>query len=410
MNIMIINHYAGSPEMGMEFRPYYFAREWVEMGHRVDIIAADYSHLRRVNPEVKRDFQEEIIDGIHYHWIKTVRYDQNGVKRALSMAQFAGKLWVHTKKIIKEISPDAVICSSTYPLDTYVGQRIRRKSRKRVKLVHEVHDMWPISPIEIGGMSPKHPFIQVMQMAENSFCKKSDAVVSLLPAAKKYFVRHGMRPDKFVHIPNGIVLEEWTANGENIPKPMAEHFKKNQEAGKFNLCFFGSIHKTYNLDLLIETVIKMNVADKLAVTFVGPGHDKAELMQMCKGYENIFTFFDPINKNAIPDLFHYIDATFVGAKSQKIFRFGICMNKLFDAMMGGKPILYMVEAPNNYVEDYKCGITIKGNNIQALQRGILELLNLNDGQKKQMGENGMHAVEKYFNYYSLARRFEEVLL
>ena len=31
MNILIINHYAGSPEMGMEFRPYYFARAWVTM-------------------------------------------------------------------------------------------------------------------------------------------------------------------------------------------------------------------------------------------------------------------------------------------------------------------------------------------------------------------------------------------
>lgn len=34
MNILIINHYAGSPEMGMEFRPYYFAKEWTAMGHQ----------------------------------------------------------------------------------------------------------------------------------------------------------------------------------------------------------------------------------------------------------------------------------------------------------------------------------------------------------------------------------------
>ena len=67
MNILIINHYAGSPEMGMEFRPYYFAREWIKMGHKVDIIAADYSHLRRINPDVKKDFQKENIDGINYH-------------------------------------------------------------------------------------------------------------------------------------------------------------------------------------------------------------------------------------------------------------------------------------------------------------------------------------------------------
>ncbi len=32
MNILLINHYAGSPELGMEFRPYYMAKEWVKMG------------------------------------------------------------------------------------------------------------------------------------------------------------------------------------------------------------------------------------------------------------------------------------------------------------------------------------------------------------------------------------------
>lgn len=134
MNILIINHYAGSPEMGMEFRPYYFAKEWTAMGHRVDIIAADFSHLRRVNPDVSRDFQEEIIDGIHYHWIKTRRYEGNGGQRAITMAQFIGKLWLHTGRIIKEMDPDVVIDSSTYPLDTYVGQRIRKKSKKKLRL------------------------------------------------------------------------------------------------------------------------------------------------------------------------------------------------------------------------------------------------------------------------------------
>ena len=38
MNILYLEHYAGSPEMGMEFRPYYLAREWVKMGHKVIII------------------------------------------------------------------------------------------------------------------------------------------------------------------------------------------------------------------------------------------------------------------------------------------------------------------------------------------------------------------------------------
>ena len=31
----------------------------------MDMVAADYSHLRRINPVVSEDFQEDVIDGIY---------------------------------------------------------------------------------------------------------------------------------------------------------------------------------------------------------------------------------------------------------------------------------------------------------------------------------------------------------
>ena len=208
MNIVLINHYAGSPEMGMEFRPYYMAREWVKLGHRVIIIAGDYSHLRRKNPSVKADFTKEKIDGINYCWVKTGAYEGNGVKRALSMARFTRKLWLKAKWIAKTFRPDVIITSSTYPIDTYAGQRIRHFASK-AKLVHEVHDMWPATLIEVGGMSRFHPFVIVMQIGENSAYHHSDKVVSLLPCALKHMQKHGMTKEKYVHVNNGIVLADW---------------------------------------------------------------------------------------------------------------------------------------------------------------------------------------------------------
>ena len=64
MNIILINHYAGSNIHGMEFRPYYLAREWVKMGHNVTIIAASFSHLRQKSGYSV--ITEEFIDGIRY--------------------------------------------------------------------------------------------------------------------------------------------------------------------------------------------------------------------------------------------------------------------------------------------------------------------------------------------------------
>ena len=51
LNILLINHYAGTPSLGMEYRPYYLAREWVRAGHRVTVVAANFSHVRTHQPQ-----------------------------------------------------------------------------------------------------------------------------------------------------------------------------------------------------------------------------------------------------------------------------------------------------------------------------------------------------------------------
>ena len=124
MNILYIEHYAGSPEMGMEFRPYYLSREWVKMGHKVSIIAGDYSHLRKKNPSISHDMEKSTIDGIDYYWLKTGAYEGNGVSRALTMIRFCNKLNKWKGWITDHLNPDVVISSSTYPIDSIPAHRI----------------------------------------------------------------------------------------------------------------------------------------------------------------------------------------------------------------------------------------------------------------------------------------------
>src|SRR5579875_2060805 len=106
MNILLINHYAGSQYHGMEYRPYYLAKEWVKLGHKVTIIAASYSHLRSKQPQNIINYEVEFIDGIQYIWLKTPSYIGNGLGRIMNMANFISKLYRYKTKILKEISPD----------------------------------------------------------------------------------------------------------------------------------------------------------------------------------------------------------------------------------------------------------------------------------------------------------------
>ena len=140
MNILYLNHYAGSPQLGMEYRPYYLAREWVRAGHRVQMLAADFSHVRSTQPAAG----DAVIDGIDYRFYATPRYAGNGVARVKNIAAFLRAAWADTPRLVRDFNPNVVIASSTYPMDIWVARRMARLSR--AKLVFEVHDLWPLSP------------------------------------------------------------------------------------------------------------------------------------------------------------------------------------------------------------------------------------------------------------------------
>lgn len=405
MNILLINHYAGSPERGMEFRPYYFAKEWIRMGHCVDIIAADYSHLRIKNPDVIKDFQSEEIDGIRYRWVGAGRYEGNGVKRALSMFRFVGKLWLHAGKIVKEYKPDVVITSSTYPLDTYAGQRIAGKSKTR--LIHEVHDMWPATLIELGGMSRFHPFVVLMQIAENAAYRHSDCVVSLLPLAKDHMVKHGMKPEKFETIPNGIVREDWEAP-EPLPEGHRNVLEKWKEEGKFIVGYFGGHALSNALDVLLDTAKEVKEKE-IRFVLVGNGVEKERLVKRAEEEKirNVL-FLPPVPKRSVPELLQYFDCSFIGSKPSPLYRFGVCLNKMYDSMMAAKPILFAVDVSSSPVEEYECGIIVRTGHAGEIAGSIERLFSMPEEERKKMGERGKQAVLRYFTYDSLAGQFESL--
>ena len=184
-----------------------------------------------------------------------------------------------------------------------------------------------------------------------------------------------------------------------------------KEDNKFIICFFGSFTKMYNIDILLQAVAKLS-RDDIFIALVGDGIYKNELEQEAFKLgldENKCTFLPYIPKKSIPSLTKMFDASYVGAVKDKMFRFGIGMNKLFDSMMSGKPILYAVDAPNDYIKEYDCGISVEAESVDALAKGITDLLAMTESERSRLGVNGKKAVLKFFNYKVLAKRFLEIL-
>lgn len=402
MNILLINHYAGSPKMGMEYRPYYLSREWIRNGNNITILAADHSHVRTNPPEVQKDFEEQWIDGILYVWVKTPDYRGNGISRTRNMFMFTWKSFAKARQIAQKYRPDVVIASSTYPSDNYVARKIARFSG--AKYLYEVHDLWPLSPMELGSMSKYHPFIIAMQHAEDFACRNADAVVSMLPKTLEYLNSRGMGKEKWHYIPNGIVISEWKEKMPLSPD-VKEEIKAIRNKYKNIVAYIGA-HGLANALHHYITAATYFKDDSVAFVLVGKGPEKESLIRHANslGVQNVF-FLDSIPKQEVPFLLSEFDFLYIGLQNQPLFRFGISPNKLIDYMMAGKPVIQAINAGNDIVSEASCGISVEAEDPDAIVKALSELIALPKEEKIKMGQNGERYVARNHDYAILAEKF-----
>lgn len=390
----------------MEYRPYYLAREWYRLGHRVRIIASAHSHVRTHNPALRGQSRiDEVIDAIEYTWFKTPAYTGNGARRLLNIAGFVSRLYREGRDLAREFRPDAVIASSTYPLDIWPAHRIARLSGAR--LLFEVHDLWPLSPMELGGYSSRHPFIMLLQAAENYACRHADAVVSILPKVREHLEAHGMAPHKLHVIPNGTDPTEWRSNPSPLPSGITNTLAGLRRHDHFIVGFAGSHGVANALDTLLGAAALMR-DDPVSFVLAGAGPEKERLRQRARDerLDNV-CFLDPVAKQHVPALLNAFDVTYIGLQRQPLFRFGVAPNKLIDYMMAARPVLYAIEAGNDLVTETGCGVSVMAENAPAVVQGIRAMRELTPAQRSAMGLRGRKFVLENLVYPVLGKRFLE---
>jgi len=407
MNILLINHYAGSPVLGMEHRPYYMAREWVKAGHSVTIVAASFAHTRHTQPAAQGAVTREDIDGIHYVWLGTPAYRGNNVGRVLNMVSFVLRLFRHLPALTRQWVPDVVIASSTYPLDFYPARWIAR--RLKARLAFEIHDLWPLTLMELGGMSRFNPFIMVMQAAEDAWCRDCDVAVSILPFTYRYLRTRGLSSEKFVHIPNGIDVDEWSGATSPLPPEHRAFLDQERGRGRFIVGYAGAHGMANVLDVLVDAAVMLKDYP-IDLVLVGAGPERERLMARARaqGILNL-NFLNSVPKTAIPVWLGEMDCLYMGLQHSPLYAFGVSPNKLFDYMMSGRPIVYAISSGNDSVRDAGCGVTVRAEDPRAVADGILTLYRASLDDRLAMGRRGRDYILARHTYPQLAARFLDAL-
>lgn len=403
MNILYINHYAGSVYHGMEFRPYFMAVEWVKAGHKVTMLAADFSHLRKKNPVIEKSFTTEVIDGVDYLWVKTNKYHGNNIGRVRNIFSFIRQVSRRAKKLAAELKPDVVIASSTYPFDIYPAEKIAKAAGARVYF--EIHDVWPQTLYAMGKVTDKNPAMKFMQHVTDKALKDSHRVISILPAADIYLRERGIDDAKFRAVPNGILAED---TSEPAPPEAEAVVKKLHDEGKFVIMYAGGHAISNALEDFIDAAALMG-EDK-AIVLVGNGVVKPKLIQRAKdkGLTNVY-FIDAVTKNQVLTMLKMADALYIGAKKSQLYKYGAGMNKFYDYLMAARPVINAVEAPNDPVRDSGGGLSIPAADPQAVADAADKISKMPPEERAEMGRRGVEYVKKYHDYRNLAKRFIEAL-
>jgi glycosyltransferase involved in cell wall biosynthesis len=272
-------------------------------------------------------------------------------------------------------------------------------------LVFEVHDLWPLSPIELSGMSPRHPFALLCGWAEKTAYRDAEVVVSMLPKVHAHMAARGLDLRKLAVVPNGVSPDDWAAEPPPLRPDLAATLATARAAGHLVLGHAGSMGLPNALDTLLDAAALLRDVP-ITIVLVGDGHERARLVRRIEAERLTHVhWLPPVPKAQVPAFLATIDIAYIGWQRVPIYRFGIAPNKLMDYMMAGCVVLHSVEAGNDPVAEAGCGLTVAPESPVAVAEGVRRLMALPAGERRRMGERGRAFVQAEHAYPVLARRF-----
>ncbi|HOX12346.1 MAG TPA: glycosyltransferase family 4 protein [Spirochaetia bacterium] len=407
MNIWIVCPYAGSVRHGMNYRPYYFGREFARAGHRVVVVSGSYSHQFVRLPETTGTYTRETLDGMEYVWIKVPRYRSSGDPvRTLGWALFCLRVGGVARLGLPR--PDAIVVSSPVPYPLVPAARLARRFGAR--LVFDVRDLWPLSLTALGGYSQRHPFIRLTQWVEDFACRRADLVVSALPNALEHMSSRGLDPGRFLWVSNGVDPGDAEAAEETDVGSIAGARPVASRDGEFHVCYAGSFHER-NVALVFVEAADLLRKRGIGIRFHFLGKDgggKPALQARARelGADNV-VFHDPIPRSSMQGFLAGMDACLAGTKASPLYRFGISLTKQFDYMLAGKPVVLSSNAVGDIVSRTGCGLVVAPEDPGAAAEAIETLARMDPAAREEMGRRGREALLAEFTYPKLAARFLE---
>ncbi|WP_226609103.1 glycosyltransferase family 4 protein [Marinobacter nauticus] len=400
--VWIINQYASLPSTGIGGRHRDLSRELVKLGYEVTLVASRWTHLVRDAVVAGCAPESEVFEGFRFLRLPSSQYEHAHDKRRIwNWFVFAFQVRQLDKRLGQK--PDIIVYSSPSLIGYLGAYRLAR--RCGAKLIFEVRDIWPLTFMEVGGYTRRHPFIRFLQWIENFAYRTADHTTSNLEGAGSHMRERGLPASRFSWIPNGFSLEE-LRQVEALPEEVASRIPRHG----FRIVYAGTMGTANALESLVAAAkLLLDKGANIHFVLVGNGRSKPDLEAQAKAARlgNI-VFLDAVSRTQVQSVLQRCDACFIGWKDSSLYDHGIAANKLFDYLYSGKPILHAFSGRFDPVASYGAGITVPAENSEAIAGGALQLSYMSEEELQAMGESGRQAAINCHEYAVLAKKYDDL--
>lgn len=320
-------------------------------------------------------------------------------------------LWEGVREARLHGKPEAIIYSSPHPFGFLSCWMLARLTG--AQLCFEVRDIWPLSLIEIAKVSRWHPLVWLTSLVERFAYKSADRVVSLLPSAHEHMARRGLSAAKFVWIPNGISREA-LERGASIDcchdSEIMPRIRSLQASGKVVFLYAGAHGEPNAMHRFLDAAVLLEREgfERAAFVLIGKGEQKQELVDRAKDERlSTISFYGQRSKEEVLALMRAADVGFFVMHPLPIYRFGVSLNKLFDYMSCGLPVLSAYSAGNDPVREANCGLSVPAGNPEAFVEAVKAFCSMSRTERQEMGQRGRAVAEEQYSYAVLAASYAE---
>lgn len=401
MRIWIVNYYTRPDCTNPRYLE--FARHFMAAGHEVLTFYANYW-----GDESAPQFQRSTVNGLDFVEVKAPHFSGNGVKRMLSIWEFAAVLKKNAHRFPK---PDVVLHNIHPPFDYPV---VRMAKKLGAKYIAEAWDLWPEDFVTFGLVGANNPAMKVAYAIEKRYYYKADEIVFTFLGAFDYLKRQGwmkeqggkIDPAHLHYINNGIDLAQFDQNKVAYPRPDEDMNDPNL----VKIVYLGAINKANNVQTLIDAAALLQDRPNYRFFIYGNGAYRKGLMDYVKekGISNVV-----FKEERIPlaeCAWVVSQATVNVMNYEKNFgKWGVSSGKMFQYLAAGKPIVCNIDiAYDNVIKDNYLGVSRNLETPEQFAEAIREVAEQPRSSYDAMCER-VREVARQFDYKVLSQRELEVL-